>query len=225
MSKKTTRFVIIIFLVGLFAFLLITYLIPKMKSSASHSSGEIAEQASQETPAAEIAPVLVEASTSQCGDLIIRVSASGQTEAIRQISIIPKISGEVVALPIHEGKFVQKGDVLMKLEDREYQLSLNEARQKLLKARSEYEIQRLDRKTLNSLVDSSAINRSKQLEQQWHKAQQQYKRGEIDEAKYQKIWLDYQSAQILRGVRHEEMVASRTGFSPAFSDEEQIISL
>jgi multidrug efflux pump subunit AcrA (membrane-fusion protein) len=226
MSKKTIRFVIILLLVGLFVFLLINYFIPKMKSAASHSPGETIEPGSQDTPTAtEVAPVMVEATASHRGELIIRVSASGQTEAIRQISIIPKISGEVVALPIHEGKFVQKGDVLMKLEDREYQLSLNEARQKLLKARSEYEIQRLDRKTLNSLVDSSAINRSKQLEQQWHKAQQQYKRGEIDEAKYQKIWLDYQSAQILRGVRHEEMVASRTGFSPAFSDEEQIISL
>ena len=104
----------------------------------------------------------------------------------------------------------------MKLDDREYQLSLNEARQKLLKARSEYEIQKIDRKTLNSLVDSSAINRSKQLEQQWQRAQQQYKSGEIDEAKYQKIWLDYQGAQILRGVRHEEKVASCTGFSLRF---------
>ena len=104
-------------------------------------------------------------------------------------------------------------------------MSLNEARQKLLKARSEYEIQKIDRKTLNSLVDSSAVNRLQQLEQQWHKAQQQYKIGEIDEAKYQTIWLHYQSAQILRGVRHEEMVASRTGFSPAFSDEDQKIAL
>jgi len=222
MSKKTIRFVIILLILCVMLFLVITYLIPKIKTSALNSSGETAEPDSQEEPAAtEIAPVMVEAKASHRGELIIRVSASGQTEAIRQISIIPKISGEIVELPIHEGKFVKKGDVLMKLDDREYQLSLNEARQKLLKARSEYEIQRLDRKTLNSLVDSSAVNRSKKLEQQWQQAQQQYKRGEIDEAQYQKIWLDYQSTQILRGVRHEEMVASRTGFSPALIDYER----
>jgi len=204
------------------AFLVITYLIPKIKDSAYNSAGENSEPGSQETPAAtDVAPVMVEATASHRGELIIRISASGQTEAIRQILIIPKISGEIVALPIYEGKFVKQGDVLMKLDDREYQLSLNEARQKLLKARSEYEIQKLDRKTLNSLVDSSAVNRSKSLEQQWQKAQQQYKSGEIDEASYQKIWLDYQSAQILRGVRHEEMVASRTGFSPALIDYER----
>ena len=222
MSNKIIRFVIILLILCVLAILLITYLIPKIKNSSSDTSDESSQLGEQVTPTAtEVAPVMVEATASHRGELIIRVSASGQTEAIRQISIIPKISGEIVALPIHEGKFVKKGAVLMKLDDREYQLSLNEARQKLLKARSEYEIQKIDRKTLNSLVDSTAVNRSKQLEQQWHKAQQQYKSGEIDEAKYQKIWLDYQSAQILRGIRHEEMVASRTGFSPALIDYER----
>lgn len=222
MSNKTIRFVILFLIVCIILFLLITYLIPKIKNSASHSNAENFESDSQETPVAtEIAPVMVEATVSHRGELIIRVSASGQTEAIRQIVIIPKISGEIVALPIHEGKIVKQGAVLMKLDDREYQLSLNEARQKLLKARSEYEIQRLDRKTLSQLVDSSAITRSQQLEQQWQHAQQQYKRGEMDEAQYQKIWLDYQSAQIVRGVRHEEMVASRTGFSSALIEYER----
>jgi len=91
----------------------------------------------------------------------------------------------------------------------------------LLKARSEFEVQKLDRKTLNQMVDSSAVTRSERLEQEWKKAYQQYRNGEIDEASYQKIWLEYQSAQILRGVRHEEMVASRTGFSSALIDYER----
>lgn len=221
MSKKTIRIVIILLLVILFTYFLISYLIPKIKRSASKSPGDAAEQGSGEMVGVDIAPVMVEATASHRGELIIRVSASGQTEAIRQIAIIPKISGEIVELPIYEGKLVKKGDVLIKLDDREYQLSLNDARQKLLKARSEFEVQKLDRKTLNQLVDSSAVNRSERLELQWNSAQQQYRDGEIDEASYQKIWLDYQSAQILRGVRHEEMVASRTGFSSALIEYER----
>ena len=126
MSKKTIRFVIIFLIACIMLFLLITYLIPKIKNSASHSAGENSELGSQETSAAaEIAPVMVEATASHRGDLIIRVSASGQTEAIRQISIIPKISGEIMALPIYEGKFVKQGDILMELDDREYEVNKN----------------------------------------------------------------------------------------------------
>ena len=222
MSKKTIRFVIILLVLCALAFLLITYIIPKMKNSASNASGETSEQDNQGAPiSAEIAPVMVEARTSHRGDLIIRVSASGQAEPIRQISISPKISSDIVELPIYEGKAVRKGDLLIKFDDTEYQLALNEARQQLLKARAEYEIKKLDRKTLDQLVDSSAVRRFAAMEIKWKKAQQQHRTGEIDEAVYQKIWLDYQSAQILRGVRHEEMVASQTGFSSALINFER----
>jgi HlyD family secretion protein len=222
MSKKTIRSIIIVLILCLCVFLVITYLIPKIKNSVSHSADENSAQSSQETPSpTEIAPVMVEATASHRGDLVVRVSASGQTEAFRQIAITPKISGEIVALPSFEGKLVKTGELLFKLDDQEYQLSLRDARQRLLKARSEFEIQKLDRKTLNQMVDSSAVTRSERLEQEWKKAYQQYRNGEIDEASYQKIWLEYQSAQILRGVRHEEMVASRTGFSSALIDYER----
>jgi len=222
MFKKKLSIVIAVLLLIILAILLITYGIPGLKKPSATSSSENSGESTSEKPSkTKVAPVMVEATPSHRGELIIRVSASGQTEAIRQISITPKISGEIEELPIHEGEFVKKGEVLIKLDDREYQLSLSDARQKLLKARSEYDIQRMDRKALSSLVDSSAIRRSKQLEQQWQKALQQYRSGEITEADYQKIWLDYQSAQILRGVRHEEMVASRTGFSSALIDYER----
>jgi len=225
MSRKTFHIIITTLLICALIVFAALIVIPKLKNASTSSSDRSTEQGNQEGISAEIPPVLVSAQPSHRGDLIIRISASGQTEAIRQISIIPKISGEIVALPIYEGKFVKQGDILMKLDDREYQLSFNDDRQKLLKARSEFEVQKLDRKTLNQLVDSSAVNRSERLEQQWNSAQQQYRNGEIDEASYQKIWLEYQSAQILRGVRHEEMVASHIGFSPAISDEDQKIAL
>lgn len=221
MSKKNLRLVFILLITVLLTYVLMAYFIPKIKTARSGASSENSSETNSEPSSAEIAPVMVEATASHSGDLIVRVSASGQTEAIRQIAIIPKISGEIVELPSFEGKFVKAGELLFKLNDQEYQLSLRDARQRLLKARSEFEIQKLDRKTLSQMVDSSAVTRSERLEQEWKKAYQQYRHGEIDEASYQKIWLEYQSAQILRGVRHEEMVASRTGFSSALIDYER----
>lgn len=221
MSKQSMRIVVVSLVIILLACLLIAVFIPKMKSTRSLASGENASDATAEMPNAEVTPVMVEAKPSFRGDLIIRVAASGQTEAIQQIAISAKINGEIVELPIFEGKSVQRGDLLFKLDDREHQLALSDARQKLLKARSEFDIQKLDRKMLNQMADSSVVTRSELLEQEWKKARQQYLNGEIDEASYQKIWLDYQSDQILRGARHEEMVASRTGFSSALIDYER----
>lgn len=221
MSKKNLRLVFILLITVLLTYVLMAYFIPKIKTARSGASSENSSETNSEPSSAEIAPVMVEATASHRGDLIVRVSASGQTEAIRQIAIIPKISGEIVELPSFEGKHVKAGELLFKLDDQEYQLSVRDARQRLLKARAEFEIQKLDRKTLSQMVDSSAVTRSEWLEQEWKKAYQQYRHGEIDEASYQKIWLEYQSAQILRGVRHEEMVASRTGFSSALIDYER----
>ncbi|MDZ7332234.1 MAG: efflux RND transporter periplasmic adaptor subunit [candidate division KSB1 bacterium] len=221
MSKKTLRSIILVLLLCAIFASSALFIVSKLKKNSTSLSNKTAEQSSQEGNIPEIVPVMVSAKPSHRGDLIIRVSASGQTEAIQQVTIMPKISGEIVELPIYEGKLVSSGDLLIKLDDREYQLALNDARQKLLKARSEYEVQKLDRKALDQLIDSSAINRSEQLEKQWKDALQRYHDGELDEASYQKIWLDYQSAQILRGVRHEEMVASRTGFSSALIDYER----
>ncbi len=221
MSKKILRYVILVLLLSALGIVSALFIIPTLKRSSSSRSKEAAEQNGQEGISAEIAPIIVTARPSHRGDLIMRISAAGQTEAIQQITIVAKISGEIVKLPIHEGKSVNAGELLIKLDDREYQLALNDARQKLLKARSEFEVQKLDRKTLEQLIDSSAIARSEKLEAQWKIALQRYQDGEMDEASYQKIWLDYQSAQILRGVRHEEMVASRTGFSSALIDYER----
>lgn len=221
MSKKNLRLVFILLIAVLLTYVLMAYFIPEIKNARSGASDENSSETNSETSSAEIAPVMVEATPSHRGDLIVRVSASGQTEAIRQIAITSKISGEIVELPSFEGKLVKAGELLFKLDDQEYQLSLRDARQRLLKARSEFEVQKLDRKTLSQMVDSSAVTRSERLEQEWQKAYQQYRHGEIDEASYQKIWLEYQSAQILCGVRHEEMVASRTGFSSALIDYER----
>lgn len=220
MSRKILFSVIGFILILILVFLTIKVIIPSIKGT---TSGEEAkkENDTDEKPKAKASPVLVEAEPSHRGPLVIRVSASGQTEAIRQITINPKLGGEIIELPVYEGKYVKSGEPLLQLNDREYQLSLSEARDELLKARGEFEIKKIDRKTLSELVDSSAVRKLNKMTEEWKKAQQQFHNGEIDEATYERIRLNYQSAQIIPGVRHEEMVASQTGFSSALINYER----
>jgi RND family efflux transporter MFP subunit len=218
MSKKPFRIVGIIVILFFLVLITTTFILPKFKSGKTESSETNTEEKTKQVKAT---PVLVEASPAFRGELIIRVSASGSTEAIRFLTICPKIGGEISGLPIREGQFVKKGDLLIKLDDTEHQLDLADARNSLLTAQGEYEIKKIDRKTLDQLVDSTAVDKYLLAKVEWEKAQALYKNGEINEASYNSVRLNYQSAQILTGIRHEEVVASKTGFSSAFNAHER----
>jgi len=205
-------------IICIFVLLTTFVIIPKLKSDKNEPNEESAEENNTRVKAT---PVLVEAKPAFRGELIIRVSASGQTEAIRHLTVCPKIGGEIAELPVREGQFVNKGELLIKLDDTESQLDLADARNNLLTAQGEYEIKKIDRKTLDNLVDSTAAEKYYRAKTAWEKAQAQYKNGEIDEASYNSARLNFQSAQILTGVRHDEVVASKTGFSSALNAYER----
>ena len=218
MSKKAIRIVGIIVILFFLVLITTTLILPKFKSGKTESSETNTEEINKPVKAT---PVLVEAKPAFQGELIIRVSASGQTEAIRQLTIYPKIGGEISRLPIREGQFLKKGDLLIKLNNTEHQLDLADARNNLLTAQGEYEIKKIDRKTLDELIDSTAVDKYIHAKADWEKAQASYKNGEIEEATYNSKRLNFQSAQILTGVRHEEVVASKTGFSSAINAHER----
>ena len=84
------------------------------------------------------AAVQVEVGTARIGDLVKRLSATGLTRAVHELEVSTRVGGMIVSLPVQEGDFVRKGDVLMKFDDREYVLALAEARDKLLGAQAEF---------------------------------------------------------------------------------------
>ena len=88
----------------------------------------------------DVAPVRVEVAPARMGDLVMRISTTGLTRARREITVAPKVTGEIVRLPIAEGQFVQKGQLLLKLDDREYRLALAEARDRLVGAQAEFRL-------------------------------------------------------------------------------------
>ena len=89
------------------------------------------------TPTEEVA-LQVEAASARIGDLVMRLSVTGITKAQQEITISPKVGGRIVQLSIEEGQFVRQRTLLMKLDDREYRLTLAEAQDKLLGAQVEY---------------------------------------------------------------------------------------
>ena len=56
------------------------------------------------------------------------VVANGKIYPVLQVHISPEVSGEIIALPIREGQFVHRGDLLLKINPDVYLASLNQAK-------------------------------------------------------------------------------------------------
>lgn len=73
------------------------------------------------------------------GTIISTVSGSGQILALDQIDIKPKISGEVLKIFVEKGKEVKAGDLILKLDDSDFQKAVNDAERSLETAKIELE--------------------------------------------------------------------------------------
>ena len=56
------------------------------------------------------------------------VIANGKIYPVVQVHISPEVSGEIIALPVKEGQFVHKGDLLLKINPDVYIAAVNQAK-------------------------------------------------------------------------------------------------
>src|SRR5215471_16902177 len=60
-------------------------------------------------------------------DLTEKVVANGKIQPVLQVKISPEVSGEIIDLPIKEGQFVKKGDLIVKIKPDFYIANRNQA--------------------------------------------------------------------------------------------------
>ena len=70
------------------------------------------------------------------GSIISSVSGTGQVSSSQQVSIYPKVSGDVVSVNVQNGDYVHKGDILVRLDDTTAGFSLQSAQISLSKLES-----------------------------------------------------------------------------------------
>jgi len=73
----------------------------------------------------------------QKGTIIVSVSGSGQISSSDQIDIKPKVSSEVAAIYVEEGKEVKTGKLIMNLDDTDFQKAVRDAETSLETAKLE----------------------------------------------------------------------------------------
>lgn len=146
-------------------------------------------------------------------DLIITVNANGIVKANREISVVSNLSGIITELNVYEGKKVNKGDLLVKFDDREYKLALKEAEAALLDAKVEYALQN-KRSPINFAKTSLADSIKKEIT----KLDELFAKGEIEKVDYEKRREQLDLNYILTGIMRQDVLKSRSGFTGALNN-------
>jgi HlyD family secretion protein len=73
-------------------------------------------------------PITVQTTKVSRHSLTNLVVANGQIQPVVQVTISPEVSGEIIELPVKEGQFVHKGDLLLKINPDVYIAGLSQAK-------------------------------------------------------------------------------------------------
>lgn len=103
-----------------------------------------------------------------------------------------------------EGDFVREGQILMELDQEDYQLALENAQASYLQAQADYaanyeELETVAREGLEvprPTMDQAAYE---EVERRFQQAERQFRAGEITEEVYREVELEYMTARILAG--------------------------
>lgn len=80
--------------------------------------------------------ILVQTEKVEKRDITQKVTATGKIEPEFKVVITPEVTGEIVALPVKEGDRVKKGDLLIKINEKQYLADKESAEAALLASKS-----------------------------------------------------------------------------------------
>ena len=112
------------------------------------------------------------------------VSASGKIQPEVEVILRPEVSGEIIELPVKEGDYVAKGDLLLRIKPDIYRARIDEINASMLTQKA-----RLAETRANLLEAEATYNRSKQL----------HESGAISESEYMQAKTTYEA----RKASHE----------------------
>lgn len=76
---------------------------------------------------AAVAPVAVSTATSVTREIPSYIEASGSLIAFETADVAPLVPGKITETPVNEGRFVRRGDVLARMDDRDAKLRVQQA--------------------------------------------------------------------------------------------------
>jgi RND family efflux transporter MFP subunit len=154
------------------------------------------------------------------GDLIQWINTSGVAKPIQEVDIISRIGGQVVLLNVHNGKFINKDDLIFKIDDTEYKIALKQAEYNLLDARVEYNLMKF-----GSVPGGADVGRFKKeidsLRKVYEEMKKKYEMGLVGEGDFERVKRDYEALLVYSDVNREDVIANKSGLNRALIEYEK----
>lgn len=141
----------------------------------------------------------VATATVQSGDINVTVNALGTVTSLATVTLRSQISGQIMRVAFTEGQIVNKGDLLVEIDSRPYQLALAQAEGSLKQHQAMLQAAQLDLERYQNLVKTNAIPRQ-QLDAQVATVQQDQGLIVVDQAQIDTAKLNIAYAHIVAPV-------------------------
>lgn len=148
----------------------------------------------------------VDVTAAALGNLVVPVVAEGTIRALHSAEIKTEISGRVVRLSAENGQRLRKGQLILRLDAREYEVAAEEARSRYYQALSIMAVEE---------DSTGVIGRSTDLQAQIRELEELERRGVItrEERLEREISLDLE--ELRKGAFRTDMAAARSGVTAA----------
>ncbi|MBX2990534.1 MAG: efflux RND transporter periplasmic adaptor subunit [Bacteroidetes bacterium] len=146
------------------------------------------------------------------GVLAKSIGANGILRARREVELLARVGGDVVGVYAQNGKHVGKGDLLVKLDDRESRLAYEKASTALLAAQIEYRA--LSTSEFLAGPDSARVQEElTRVRQRLADAESAYRTKKIDEAALARARREYEAANAYLLVDRGDIIANKSGLA------------
>ncbi|GIK22456.1 MAG: RND transporter [Ignavibacteriota bacterium] len=145
------------------------------------------------------------------GNLIQSISANGLIKAYRELDIVSNITNYIDKIFVSEGKFVNKDDLLIKFDDREYQIAISEAEVNLMNAKIEYGFY------TKEVAQNIDANLADSVKVKLEKLEVMFKENKINKEEYLNTKEKLDLALLFSGAKREEVLLNKSGMTNAIN--------
>lgn len=147
------------------------------------------------------------------GDLVLPVYADGSIRTPQSVMVRTKVGGELLGVQVRDGDRVKKGQLLARIDPREYEIALEESRYRHLQALSQMAAE-ADTFTVNHAAVADFTTARDELDRL-------VKRGAITREEHQNRILELEMSSLQKGAFREAVFQQRTGLAEARMAEER----
>jgi RND family efflux transporter MFP subunit len=210
--NKVVKIISILIIVGAIGF-------AGYKLLTDEDKGDGAEIVKAETDEGESsnreAPLPVKVISVEKGKLPLRLRVSATADVWEKAVLKSEVRGNIQKIHASVGDFVRKGQLLLKLDDRELKLELEKAKTAKLKALSDFLVKEDTNMAISQELSPEKKRDLEAIKEKYLKSLDLYSKGKLKEAEFEKISDEYEKSMVFSGELREEIRKAQEGLSNA----------